>query len=383
MRDFFQMAVSIEEHRQDVFLGTLLREGKKCGIFVSPEESAQDALGTVNQFRAQGMQIECVCVMEKAGYENIDVDVKIVLLQDLEKIPFHLDCMLMMTSRDVWRALYQYFQRLGLSTWILRDDSEAVKEQRDICFRWMKLYDAYALFQDEESRRAFRGAILGKYTGQLEDFYFASEPQYFLQGFLPEEGDIAIDGGAFDGATSVAFASLGANVHAFEMDLGNYRKCIAVAEKRNFTANHMGLWSDAMTTKYVPSESASYMHDVNGTEEANFIDLDSYVERNSLPRVDYIKLDVEGAELEALQGACTSIAKWKPKLAISAYHRPEDLHVLAAYIKSIRPDYELAFRHYRVDARNYWLTDEERGLFQRYGISLFVPTVWEMVLYGY
>ena len=47
MRDFFQMAVETERYGQNVFLGNLLREGKRCGLFVSPLENAGDVLGTV------------------------------------------------------------------------------------------------------------------------------------------------------------------------------------------------------------------------------------------------------------------------------------------------------------------------------------------------
>ena len=382
MRDFFQMAVETERYGQNVFLGNLLREGKRCGLFVSPLENAGDALGTVKQFRAQGLRVDCICTPDGAAYGDIPADIRLVTLQEIKTDPDPVDCMLILASDDVWKPMYQYFKRLGMSTWILRDDHEAGREQGWIRSNWMELYDAYALLRDEESRRAFRGAILGKYTGQLEYFHFAAEPQYFLQGFLPEEGDIAIDGGAYDGATSLDFASLGAKVHAFEMDARNFRKCSELAENWPIVMNHVGLWSEKRTTKYVPKESASYMHDVNGTEEANFIDLDTYVAQNSLPRVDYIKLDVEGAELEALQGACRSIAKWKPKLAISAYHRREDLYVLAKYITSIRPDYELFFRHYRVDTRNYWLSDSDKEIFRQCGMELFVPTIFEMVLYG-
>ena len=101
----------------------------------------------------------------------------------------------------------------------------------------------------------------------------------------------------------------------------------------------------------------------------------------NLPRVDYIKLDIEGAELEMLHGAAKTIAHFKPKMAISAYHKPEDLWTLATYIKSLRPDYKFEFRHYRIDCKDYILNDNERSVLKYFGLSYPNPTACEMVLY--
>jgi hypothetical protein len=60
----------------------------------------------------------------------------------------------------------------------------------------------------------------------------------------------------------------------------------------------------------------------------------------------FIKLDIEGAEREALLGAKNIIAKYKPKLAICAYHKPEDVYELAETIASIRSDYNFVLRQH-------------------------------------
>ena len=114
---------------------------------------------------------------------------------------------------------------------------------------------------------------------------------------------------------------------------------------------------------------------------AKFIDLDTYVARKNLPRVDYIKLDIEGAELDMLHGAAQTIKRCKPKMAVSAYHNPEDLWMLAPYIKSLRPDYEFEFRHYRIDCTDYVLDDEQRAILKYFGLDYLMPNHGEMILY--
>jgi len=67
--------------------------------------------------------------------------------------------------------------------------------------------------------------------------------------------------------------------------------------------------------------------------------IDDEVEKLGLPRVDFIKMDIEGAEREALAGAAGTLRRFKPTLALDSYHRPDDPVVLPRVIGAANPAY--------------------------------------------
>ena len=75
----------------------------------------------------------------------------------------------------------------------------------------------------------------------------------------------------------------------------------------------------------------------------NAIPLDRLVENK---KIKLIALDVEGAELQAIKGAGTTIMKNKPKLAISLYHKLKDYYEIPLFVHENYPEYKLYFRHH-------------------------------------
>ena len=100
---------------------------------------------------------------------------------------------------------------------------------------------------------------------------------------------------------------------------------------------------------FMKSSKADGCYIVENTDEAqdtvSVIDLDTYFEKEGVVPT-YIKMDIEGAEHKAIEGAKNIIANNKPRLAISIYHKQEDLWDLPKLLLDIRPDYKFYIRHY-------------------------------------
>ena len=103
---------------------------------------------------------------------------------------------------------------------------------------------------------------------------------------------------------------------------------------------------------YYYIEGSGNASSINLTERENIktiqckvITLDEYTEENKI-RVDFIKCDVEGAELNGLLGMRRLIERNRPSLCISVYHRPEDMVTIPKLIVSWGLDYKLYLRNH-------------------------------------
>ena len=225
------------------------------------------------------------------------------------------------------------------------------------------LREVYESLIDEQSKKTFCGYWLGRTTTRLGDFVYSNAPHYLISGFVPQEGGIVIEAGAFDGGTAAVFADMGYKVHTFEMDKINYERTRKVAEEKNFVVENCGLGSFKHVEHYNSTDKNFSKLTGNGKETVEIIKMDAYVREKKLPRVDMIKLDVEGAELDILRGAAMTITCFKPILALSAYHKLDDFWTLMNFVKSIRPDYEFAMRH------SYEIPEEEPNNFSEQRVN--------------
>jgi len=78
--------------------------------------------------------------------------------------------------------------------------------------------------------------------------------------------------------------------------------------------------------------------------------IDDLVSSGDFPRIDFIKMDIEGSELEALKGSEKTLREFKPKLAITVYHDFKDFWQIPQYLDELNLGYRFYLRHFTIHA---------------------------------
>ena len=174
--------------------------------------------------------------------------------------------------------------------------------------------------------------------------------QYFdLPALTFADDEVFVDCGCFDGATIQSYEKwknkpTRGGIIAFEPDDS---MCDFVHTRMpHVKVINAGVWHENGTLRFKDNGgSLMKVADDQGDSELTVVRMDDALEGE---RVTFIKMDVEGAELNALKGAERIIREQRPKLAICVYHKPEDMLEIPALILSYHQDYRLYLRHYSV-----------------------------------
>ncbi len=162
------------------------------------------------------------------------------------------------------------------------------------------------------------------------------------------EDEVYVDAGAYDGDSVRMFvAHVQGKYHrilAFEPDAATFQRLDRnMRDYPRVHALNCGLHRRKGTLRFSNDGSRAAIISDQGSFSVEVASLDEVLAGE---RVSFIKMNIEGAEHEALFGAAQSIARWRPKLAISAYHRPGDLWSLPALVRELVPDYRIYFRQH-------------------------------------
>lgn len=187
-----------------------------------------------------------------------------------------------------------------------------------------------------------------------------NQGQYF-DFFEAKENEVFVDCGCFDGSTCYKFAGWCGHkgyehIYSFEADPVNYEKSRKLLEPlgkcdlypygTSDVKKKVYFAADAFETSCIISEEEAKKRNFEGVEQIETIALDDVLEGK---RITFIKMDIEGAEYEALMGARRLIEENRPRMAISVYHKFEDFITLADLVLSMHSDYKISFRHYGFD----------------------------------
>lgn len=223
-----------------------------------------------------------------------------------------------------------------------------------------KIKSAYALFSDTQSKKLFRNIINYRLTA---DYQYLLRDRSTYQLFGEQEilnlntAEIFLDCGAYDGDTIKMFIDTVKgkykHIYGFEPDKKNYYLMtkqfikninIDLINKAIYSKNDF-LFFEA-SGKY-DSKIAEVNNDIGNNLKIHSISIDDYFKNKTVPTL--IKMDIEGAEIEALKGAKNTILKHKPKLAISIYHKYDDLWKIILLIHSLNSNYKFYLRHFSIE----------------------------------
>lgn len=203
---------------------------------------------------------------------------------------------------------------------------------------------------DDKSRMVVDKIIEKRQKGN-SDFSDIYEPdQYFVEDIVSiDENTVFVDGGAYIGDTVQVLIQKSGNrfkkVYAFEPDAINYQKLVAAyAEDDRIVPINAGLGKCHQEMHFIVNETNSEGGRV--AEEGGETIIIESIDECIKDKVSFIKLDVEGFEMDTLHGAEKTIKSYKPTLTICLYHKAEDLYEIPSFIHSLVPEYKLYVRHH-------------------------------------
>ena len=172
---------------------------------------------------------------------------------------------------------------------------------------------------------------------------FTNTPLYFIvkdvtryeKFYQVSKGDFVIDAGANEGILTLIYSkkvTYSGKVFAFEPDKINiqtFNENLSLNEDTsNISLKGKGLWDKSDTIEFYEAGtvgSSVFFRDGKSVKKnIQVISIDDFVDSENIKRLDFIKMDIEGAEIEALKGARNTLKSLKPHFAIASYHIVEN-----------------------------------------------------------
>lgn len=209
---------------------------------------------------------------------------------------------------------------------------------------------AYELLVDDESRAVFV-AKLDFYLRAGDGGMMRSPGPIYFDVRQPREDEVFVDAGAFTGDTLASFLGLTngrfREYVAVEPDAANLVRLQAVAgADQRIACVQAGLGDTTSESRLLGTGIDARLATAGeaGGVAVPIVSLDDYFGDRRAPT--FVKMDVEGAERDALNGGRRLLRSARPFLAISAYHHPADLWRIPIQIEGLVRDCDFRLRHY-------------------------------------
>ncbi|MBN2827405.1 MAG: FkbM family methyltransferase, partial [Tissierellales bacterium] len=214
--------------------------------------------------------------------------------------------------------------------------------------------EVYDFLEDWKSQKILINLLYYRMTYDYQyilEIVDSSFEQYFDTDIIRLTAqEVFIDAGAYIGDTLEAFVSLTKNkfkkIYCYEPDNANFNQLKDMVSKLKIEDRV------SLINKGVHYQEDVFLFEEKGSSSSHIcengnikIDVCSITDTiQNIPT--YIKMDIEGSEIEALYGLKDMIKKHKPKLAICVYHKNDDLWRIPLILKRWVPEYQIFLRHY-------------------------------------
>lgn len=239
-------------------------------------------------------------------------------------------------------ALSQYYPEKFSAPDFVENTQNNYNQNKD---RWQKVYDS---LKDEKSKLTFNNVLNYRLSGNYDfmtDYSVNLKEQYFDDFLNLKDEEVFVDCGGFDGDTSEEFIKRCPNykkIYFFEPseeNLINAKKRLNNETNIEFIEKGVSDKEECLNFSFEGSASGICS---DGEFKIQTTTIDKFIN----DKITFIKMDLEGWELNALKGAEDHIKNDKPKLAIAVYHSAKDFYEIFEYIMSLNPDYNVYLRHY-------------------------------------
>jgi FkbM family methyltransferase len=191
----------------------------------------------------------------------------------------------------------------------------------------------YELVQGKEGKVVFKTTfeVVSMITNEAL-YFIVPDFNYYQYFYKVRANDIVLDAGANCGHLSIFFSKLVGKdglVYAFEPDKINIERINQNRDLNkgladNIKIEELLLWNENKLVDFYEAgtvaSSAVWIPDTDKCVQKEAMRIDDWVVKNNIRKLDFIKMDIEGAEIEALEGCVTTIEKLKPDFAIASYH---------------------------------------------------------------
>ncbi|ACM19018.1 SAM-dependent methyltransferase, putative [Geotalea daltonii FRC-32] len=292
--------------------------------------------------------------------KNLTLTIPLVTLEEIDR----LSCDLILVTSVYWIDICQKLKTAGCTEFVVAapdllfehlifDDSELKLWARQIA-------QTSALLSDAQQKALYNLVVTSRtrqpeYQQRLHDYFHAhrsSMGREYLEFINSGDLQTIIEGGVFDGADTREFARClcpGGTVHGFDPNLATP----SPLSSSQISLYPMALWSSRTFLPFFSNRDnppgariVTDMAEQDEVQQVPAISIDEFTTEQALERVDLIKLDVEGAEAEVLQGAIATLKRHRPQLAVCIYHKKQHLFQVPLLLNSMLHGYHYYLGHY-------------------------------------